>query len=92
MSVLSKRLKEARERKKLSQVEVYRLTSINNKTLSGYEHAVSEPDPETIKILADLYGVTTDFLIGHDPVRHAITGSSYTFDKSAIESALAKRN
>jgi DNA-binding XRE family transcriptional regulator len=45
-------LKEARKSKGLSQVEVMRLTNINNKTLSGYENGISEPDLETILILS----------------------------------------
>lgn len=64
MSTLGERLKKARERKGLSQVEVYRRTNINNKTLSRYEKDGSEPDTETLKLLSDLYEVSADFLLG----------------------------
>lgn len=66
MSSLGERLKRARERKGLSQTEVYRRTNINNKTLSRYEKNGSEPDSETLKILAELYDVSADFLLGLD--------------------------
>lgn len=66
MSVIGKRLREARERKDLKQTEVHKKTGINNKTLSGYENGVSEPDSETLKILSELYGVSIDWLIGKD--------------------------
>lgn len=58
------RLKEARTKKKLTQIDVMKFTGINNKTLSGYEHGVSEPDFDTLKSLSDLYGVSTDWLLG----------------------------
>lgn len=60
---LGDRLRQAREYARLSQVQVKNSTGINNKTLSNYENNISSPDPYTLKILADLYGATTDWLI-----------------------------
>lgn len=51
------RLRSARERKKLSQLEVSRRTTISNKALSRYETDGAEPDFDTLKILAELYEV-----------------------------------
>lgn len=64
MSLIGDRLREARERKNLKQTQVKSRTGINNKTLSGYENGVSEPDLETLRILADLYEVSVDWLTG----------------------------
>ena len=60
---LGDRLRQARETNGLSQVQVKKSTGINNKTLSNYEQNVSSPDPYTLKVLADLYEVSTDWLI-----------------------------
>lgn len=60
---LGDRLRQARENNGLSQIQVKQRTGINNKTLSNYEKNVSSPDPYTLKVLADLYEVTTDWLI-----------------------------
>lgn len=59
---LGERLKKARMDKGLSQKEVMGYTNINNKTLSGYENGVSEPDINTLKTLSDLYEVSIDYL------------------------------
>lgn len=64
MSIVSERLRAARTKKSLSQVDVMRLTKINNKTLSGYENAVSEPDYASLVLLSNIYGVSTDYLLG----------------------------
>lgn len=68
MSVTPERLRIARERKNLKQTQVRDRTGINNKTLSGYENGVSEPDLDTLKVLADLYEVSVDWLSGHTNV------------------------
>src|SRR5690625_1175298 len=63
MSTLGDRLRLARERKGFTQVQVRERTNINNKTLSGYEKGVSEPDTKTIVTLAELYEVSYRWLI-----------------------------
>jgi transcriptional regulator with XRE-family HTH domain len=64
MPSVGDRLKFSRENKMVSQIKVYKDTGIHNKTLSGYERGVSEPDLETISVLAKYYGVSTDYLLG----------------------------
>lgn len=64
MKTLGDRLRNAREAKNLTQKAVYDLTGINNKTISNYENNVSSPDPETLKVFADLYEVSVDNLLG----------------------------
>lgn len=77
MSLLGQRLREARERKRFTQIQVQKHTGINNKTLSRYESGGTEPDIETLKLLADLYEVSIDWLTGYsnDP------NSTYDYTK-----------
>lgn len=56
-------LKSAREDKDLSQKKVMELTGINNKTLSGYENNIAEPDFNTLAILIQLYGLSMDNIL-----------------------------
>ncbi|MEN1985235.1 helix-turn-helix domain-containing protein [Paenibacillus hubeiensis] len=65
LNFYGERLKEARTMAGLTQIQVRDHTGINNKTLSGYENNVSEPDLKTLTILCDLYGVTTDWVLGN---------------------------
>ncbi|MBS7228945.1 MAG: helix-turn-helix transcriptional regulator [Eubacteriales bacterium] len=53
-------LKSAREDNDLTQIQVMRLTGINNKTLSGYENGLAEPDIDTLVTLFKLYGLSFD--------------------------------
>ena len=67
---ISKKLKSAREETGKSQTQVSKDTGINNKTLSGYERGVSEPDLATLSLLADYYGVSLDYLLGRTNSRN----------------------
>ena len=64
MLTIGDRLKMARERKGVTQIKASEETGINNKTLSGYERNISEPDVETIKLLAKYYNISLDFILG----------------------------
>lgn len=63
METLGSRLKEARERKRLTQLQVAERLGISNGTLSGYERNYRDPDTNTLAELAKIYGVTTDYLM-----------------------------
>lgn len=58
------RLKEARESKRLRQIDVQKQIGVNNRTLSGYENGISEPDYSTLISLSNLYDVSVDWLLG----------------------------
>lgn len=64
MLTTGERLRMARERKGLSQLDVSKLTNISNKSLSRYETDSASPTPEVIKTLIGLYNVSTDFILG----------------------------
>ena len=63
MTELGQALRLARERLDLTQTQVMALTGINNKTLSGYENGVSEPDLRTLAALLRLYRASADQLL-----------------------------
>jgi len=61
---ISKKLKELREEKGYLQKFVANKIGVRSNTLSGYENGTRSPDPEMILKLADLYDVSTDYLLG----------------------------
>lgn len=68
----------------MRQTQVKEKTGINNKTLSGYENGVSQPDMDTLKILAQLYEVSIDWLYGNTETTNKISTNTKNFLK-AIE-------
>ena len=65
-NILGKRLRWSRENKELKQNKVASDLSITPYQLSRYESGFSKPDPELIASFAAYYGVTTDYLLGHE--------------------------
>lgn len=62
---LGDRLKEARKIKKYTQMEAASKLGITNGALSGYERNYRDPDTEMLKKLANLYEVSTEWLLGN---------------------------
>ena len=58
------KLKQAREKTGFTQREVAKEVNIPQASIAQYEIGRSEPDIEKLGILADFYGVSTDWLIG----------------------------
>ncbi len=65
---LGLRLKNAREKKGWSQIYVAERIGTTNSVLSNYERDYRDPDTETLRKLADLYEVSSDYLIGRTDI------------------------
>jgi transcriptional regulator with XRE-family HTH domain len=64
VETLGLRLRHARELSGYSQLEVEKITGINNANISKYELDQTSPGLETLKKLADTYGVSLDWIFG----------------------------
>lgn len=61
-------LKELRKQKGLNQKDVADFLGITQQAYQKYEQGTSEMSGSTIGKLADYYGVTTDYLLGREPL------------------------
>ncbi|MBU7318209.1 helix-turn-helix domain-containing protein [Paenibacillus oleatilyticus] len=57
------RLKQSRNRKQMTQEQVAQKIGIDFTTISKYENDRSQPDNEVLQKLAQLYGVSIDWLL-----------------------------
>ena len=64
MVVFGERLKSLRLQNHLQQEQVARLVGVERSTVSMWENDLRQPSYTTLVRLADVYGVTTDFLLG----------------------------
>lgn len=58
------RIRENRRKMGLTQIELAKALNISQGSLSGYETGKIEPDVNTMRKMADLFGVTLDTLFG----------------------------
>jgi transcriptional regulator with XRE-family HTH domain len=72
MSLHTDRLRNARERKGLTQRELAQLCGLGEQQIYRYETDRSEPTATHLKIVADTLEVSTDYLLGRtdDPGGH----------------------
>ena len=61
---LSVRLKEQRKNKHLNQEQVAECIGVTKSTISAYENDLRQPSYEILLKLANLYCVSTDYLLG----------------------------
>lgn len=62
------RLKELREAKALSQMQLAKEIGVNQRTISQYEIGAREPDIQTIKKICAFFNVTAGQLLGLEPI------------------------
>jgi len=67
--IIAENLLALRQEKKLTQLEVAQTLNYTDKSVSKWEHGDVVPPVEVLKALADLYGVTLDYLVTEDPVK-----------------------
>ncbi len=63
-NISQNRIKSLREDRDLKQIDVAKITGIDQRSLSNYETGKTKPDSDTIIRLADFFGVSCDYLLG----------------------------
>lgn len=66
------RLKALRTEKGLSQQKVAESIGSNQQSIYRYENGFYEPDIATLKLLADFFETSIDYLVGSTDIRHRI--------------------
>lgn len=69
-------LRELRSKRKLTQLQVAQFLGVDRTTYVKYEGGNSDPPTATLVRLADYFGVTVDYLIGHDAVQKNVSDAS----------------
>ena len=69
---LEERLKTLRKEQKFRQSDVAERLGISVRTYQYYESGGHRPDYETLFALADVFGVSTDYLLGRSDSRETI--------------------
>ena len=67
-----KNLKLLREAKGISQQGLAEQIGTHQQSIHRYEHGFYEPDIATLKLLADFFDTSIDYLVGHTDIRRKI--------------------
>jgi len=80
---IGQKLKQLRLENCLQQDQVSRLVGVERSTVSSWENDLRQPSYGVLVRLADVYGVTTDYLLGRSDNR-ALDLSGLTEDEAAV--------
>lgn len=83
-------LKALREEKGISQQKLAEKLNTNQQNIHNYEHGFYQPDIQTLKLLAEFFETSIDYLVGNTDVRHKIE-SVQPFDLNDDEAILIEK-
>lgn len=63
---IAESIKELRLERSLSQAALAKSIGVSQKAIDYWERGVNEPKATYIVLLADFFGVTTDYLLGRE--------------------------
>lgn len=64
--IIGKRIKELRIKKGLSQQQLGEIIGVTKVSICGYENGSRIPSLDIFEHMADLFGTTTDYLLGRE--------------------------
>ena len=67
-----KNLKLIRKLRKVTQDELAKSINTTRSCISNYEHGTRQPDGETIRLIADYFDVSIDYLLGRSSIRMSV--------------------
>ncbi|MEZ3496240.1 MAG: helix-turn-helix domain-containing protein [Lachnospiraceae bacterium] len=82
-----KNLKKLRAQAGISQQQLADVIGVSQQSINKYENHNIEPDIHTMIALADYFGTSVDYLIGHTEIPHIIEPVKQ-FDLNTREAAL----
>ncbi len=69
---LGQTIQHLREESNMRQSELAKELKLGRTTISNYENNYSEPDLDTLIKIANLFGVSTDYLLGISDIRYSL--------------------
>ncbi len=60
------RLKQLRTENKMTQTELGKKLNVTKASISGYENGTRNPDQESLVKIAEIFNVSTDYLLGKE--------------------------
>lgn len=91
-SLLAERLRILRAQKHLSQAEVAEQIDVSQTTYGSYERGATEPSASQVGMLACLYGVTSDYILGIVEFPHSLPTDGWIEDPETHKAMAIPRN
>ena len=91
MNSLGANLRQLRAREGLTQDDLAHRINVNRATIANWEVGRSAPDHATVMSIADMFGVTTDWLLGREGYCYQLAEHNHDPDLLKLWTALLER-
>lgn len=88
--MMQNRIRQLREEKHMTQLRLSTELGMTQETISAYETGKHLPSLNTLIALADLFGVSVDYLLGRSPVRVNLCKSDLSGREASLLAAFAR--
>ena len=88
--VLKNNLKNERKKLGYSQKQLAQILNVSQQTVGSWEVGRTEPDAKTLTKLANIFGVSVDYLTGHSPSSKVVTQEHLTNVNNQIKDELGE--
>ena len=65
------RIKSLRTEAGIKQIDLAQRLNVGQNTISNWENGKTEPDAESLQVMATIFGVSIDYILGHSMVRNS---------------------
>jgi transcriptional regulator with XRE-family HTH domain len=85
--LIGKRLRDLRKAKGLNQQELGNLVNVTKVSICCYENGTRTPNLETFQDLANVFEVSTDYLLGNDIITNVVNDGEAPYTMSISKEA-----
>lgn len=79
------RIRELRQEKKITQLQLSIELGVTQETISAYEHGKHLPSLSALMKMSEIFDCSMDYIMGLSPVRRIMTDSNSTKDETQKE-------
>lgn len=72
------RIKSLRAEAGIKQIDLAQRLNVGQNTISNWENGKTEPDAESLQVMATIFGVSIDYILGHSMVRNSESSKGTT--------------
>lgn len=73
-------IKQLRKEKKLKQSDLAEIFNVDRTAVGKWEQGKNKPNADTLLVIADYFGVSTDYLLGKSDVREELVNKKEPID------------
>ena len=90
-TMFAERMRDLRRRRGIDQDVIAKATGCSVRTVYGWESGTTDPPASAILLIADVLGITTDYLLGRSDTEQVLAPQTWLVDVDLVDAIKAGR-